>query len=327
MKKLSAIISLLLVSMCFIGQVERFDNLNRQGIRMLDLKSSKIKSEIVQSKVFICNPKEECPNEKPYYTFEFDNKGNKIKTTFSEESHYLTENWTFQDEYSFSKELIYKEGVDSTSSSKYLYFHNESNLCVKFIAVYNSGPYIWEPTYNNNGHITSYTSTSIWDNDTIVDTSILELKYDKLLRLIESKEYYSTDLEKEYCYSHKSYQYKGDSVIILKHVGKDLKISQQEIIRKDNNGHLLMYEKTEYKKYYPLNSRRKKISRIEKNVYDQFGNNIEWQWFNAYHKKENVHKFYSHTLDSNGNKLRTETKNKKGRITEIIVIEYEYKKN
>jgi hypothetical protein len=88
-----------------------------------------------------------------------------------------------------------------------------------------------------------------------------------------------------------------------------------------------MYEKIQYKKNYSINTKHKKIARIDKVVYDKYGNIIESEWFNVNYKKENEYELYNHITDEHGNILRTEIKNKRGKVIQIIVVKYEYENN
>lgn len=325
MKNLSLILLLLLVSKSFVSQVDWCDEINRQEIRRVQLKNCKAKSEIIKTIFYFCSINEESPNSAAKIS-EYNEQGCKIKTTYLHTSGLSIEYWEYRTPIIYSKTIKYKDG----DSLIYEYSFNEDHKCTRFVQLYEGGSAtVQEANYDEFGNVSSYVKISTLGLQTKlsrIDSFVVDLKYDSLNRLIESKEFSTRDDKKEFCYNHKTYHYSGDSTIIFKRVGQDLKVSEQEIIRYNTMGKLIMYQKIQFKNYYPLTKKRQKIAKEEREVFDQFGNLIEWKWTNSYHKKENEHEYYFNTLDDNGNILHTEIKNQKGKVFRIVEIVNEYKK-
>lgn len=324
MKTLYLISLLLLFSTNFVCQVDWSDYINRNENLRLNQKKCIYNGSIELFKMYLCSVEEQCPNESPFEIYKYDIKGNLLADYHSIDLNFpqnIRTYDTLNNSYHVQMNLKDKNliGTDNT------YFFNSNGKCVKHISSAGVDSTIHIAEYNEKGHVDSYSRI---ENGELTDQVIVDLAYDNEGRLIHSKECHSSSKYGNYCSQNKDYEYIGDSVIVTHYFGEwneDYKrVYLQTIVAIDSNGNIRLYVRNEYNpNTYPL-KKKKKVLHRDKWAYDKYGNNTEFEFYDSRNKRGNTHLFYNHTLDSNGNILRTETANAKGKIDQVSV--YEYKK-
>jgi hypothetical protein len=310
LKLLVFFIPLYLLNINALGQLHGAEQFNRGQIEF-DFISEKISKSNIKSRTSITNTDGNTITDSNQIELFFTtyNSSGQLSTQ-SNPGHSdlpsLVNKFNDKGQMIASQNYYAHDSIQEPSTSRE-YEYDEFGRCSKMVQINGNGRYVDQISYDKYGYeVNLLDSTKITVPNTIYDSQ-------------GRKDCVFTCYDPEYeCDTNQIYIYRNDTIIQVSLF--NYKPVHLEKIFVDNNGVVRYLEQTQY------NYSKKKmiIEHKDKWVKDEFGNVIEYQYYDRKPKSGNRHDFYIHTTDKNGNVLKSIVNNEKGKKIQEWIYTYAY---